>query len=176
MKITGIRCYQIDLPLKEGRYSWADGKYVEVFDSTVVVIETDSDIEGFADKPVLYQWQLIKMRSDEGHPLAPLIRLEVTILANPFNPYKFESFLNVAQDDQARVLDQLAGQDRLYLAFYGDGFNHRFTKIVNHDEQQWQYLDELVAEATDYWEGIPPEQRDFDQAKAAFMKRFETLS
>ncbi|MDA7948957.1 MAG: mandelate racemase/muconate lactonizing enzyme family protein [Hyphomicrobiaceae bacterium] len=49
MKITGFRCYQIDLPLKEGRYSWADGKYVEVFDSTIVVIETDSDFEGYGE-------------------------------------------------------------------------------------------------------------------------------
>ena len=37
------------------------------------------DIEGFADKPVLYQWQLIRMRT------APLIRLEMTILDHPFS-------------------------------------------------------------------------------------------
>jgi hypothetical protein len=126
----------------------------------------DRDIDGFADKPVLYQWQLIKM------PTAPLIRLELAILDNPFDPYKFESFLNVAQEDQARVLAQLANQDRLYLAFYGDDLGHHFTKIVDHDEQQWQYLDELVAGAIDHWESIPPEQRDFDRAKAEFMTRF----
>ena len=126
----------------------------------------DSDIEGFADKPVLYQWQLIKM------PTAPLIRLELVIVDHPANPYKFESFLNVAQEDQARVLVQLANQDQLCLAFYGDGLKYRFTKIVSHDEQQWQYLDELVAEAIDYWTRIPPEQRNFDQAKVEFMSRF----
>ena len=49
MKITGLRIYQIDLPLKEGRYSWADGKYVDVFDSTVVVIETDTGLEGVGE-------------------------------------------------------------------------------------------------------------------------------
>ena len=49
MKITGLRCYQVDLPLIEGRYSWADGKYVEIFDSTVVVIDTDSDLEGYGE-------------------------------------------------------------------------------------------------------------------------------
>jgi hypothetical protein len=104
----------------------------------------DHDIEGFANKPVSYQWQLIKM------PTAPLIRLELTILDRPANPYRFESFLNVAQEDQTGVLAQLAGQDRLYLAFYGDDFSHRFTKIVSHDQQQWQYLEELVAEALEY--------------------------
>ena len=49
MKITSINVYQIDLPLKEGRYSWADGKYVEVFDCTVVEIETDEGISGYGE-------------------------------------------------------------------------------------------------------------------------------
>lgn len=46
MKITAIKVYQVDLPLKEGRYAWADGKYVDVFDSTVVRIDTDEGMEG----------------------------------------------------------------------------------------------------------------------------------
>jgi L-alanine-DL-glutamate epimerase-like enolase superfamily enzyme len=46
VKISEIRVYQIDLPLVEGRYSWSEGKYVEVFDSTVVELVTD-------DGPVL---------------------------------------------------------------------------------------------------------------------------
>jgi hypothetical protein len=128
-----------------------------------------SDIEGFANKPVLYQWQLVKM------PTAPLIRLELAILDNPINPYKFESFLNVAQEDQLLVLTRLANQDRLYLAFYGDDFQHRFTKIVGHDEQQWQYLDDLVAEAVKYWDQIPLEQWSFDQAKVAFMNGYPAV-
>jgi len=127
----------------------------------------DSDIEGFRDRPVLYQWQVVKMFT------VPLIRLELVILDHLTNPYRFESFLNVAQEDHARVLVQLANQDRLYLAFYGDDFDHRFTKIIEHDKQQWQYLDELMSEAIEYWDKLPPEQRgDFDQAKAEFMRRF----
>ena len=49
MKITAIEVYQVDLPLKEGRYAWGDGKYVEVFDSTVVRIETDDGVEGVGE-------------------------------------------------------------------------------------------------------------------------------
>ena len=49
MKITQIKTYQIDLPLKEGRYSWSDGKYVDVFDSTVVEIETDEGVTGYGE-------------------------------------------------------------------------------------------------------------------------------
>ncbi|MCC5961596.1 MAG: mandelate racemase/muconate lactonizing enzyme family protein [Rhodobacteraceae bacterium] len=49
MKITAIRAYQIDLPLKEGRYSWSNGNYVEVFDTTVVEVETDAGITGWGE-------------------------------------------------------------------------------------------------------------------------------
>ena len=43
MKITRIRVYQVDLPLHEGSYKWSGGKSVTVFDSTVVLIDTDDD-------------------------------------------------------------------------------------------------------------------------------------
>lgn len=49
MRISGIKVYRVDLPLREGRYAWADGKYVDVFDSTVVQIETDSGVDGFGE-------------------------------------------------------------------------------------------------------------------------------
>jgi hypothetical protein len=126
----------------------------------------NADIHGFAEKPVHSQWQLIKM------PTAPLIRLEFTIYDQPDVPYRFESFLNIAEEDQSRILDQLANQDRLYLAFYGDGLQYRYTKVIPQNRHIWQYIDELSMEAQDYWSQIPPENRNFDQAKAEFMKRF----
>ena len=49
MKITAIKAWQVDLPLKEGRYSWSNGNFVDVFDSTVVAIETDEGITGYAE-------------------------------------------------------------------------------------------------------------------------------
>ena len=49
MKITGINVFQVDLPLKEGRYNWSNGNFVEVFDSTVVEIETDEGLKGYAE-------------------------------------------------------------------------------------------------------------------------------
>ena len=54
-----------------------------------VFAKFDQDIASFANAPLLSQWQLIKM------PTAPLLRLELVILDNPTNPYKFESFLNI---------------------------------------------------------------------------------
>jgi hypothetical protein len=64
-------------------------------------------------------------------PTAPLIRLNVVIFDRPENPFEFESFLNVAEEDQAHVLDELANQDELYLSFYGDDLKYRFTKTVS---------------------------------------------
>jgi L-alanine-DL-glutamate epimerase-like enolase superfamily enzyme len=49
MKITAIKAYQVDLPLKEGRYNWSGGNFMEVFDSTVVAVETDAGITGYAE-------------------------------------------------------------------------------------------------------------------------------
>jgi cis-L-3-hydroxyproline dehydratase len=49
MKITAIRVYQVDLPLKEGRYSWSNGNFVEVFDSTVIEVETDTGLKGYGE-------------------------------------------------------------------------------------------------------------------------------
>jgi hypothetical protein len=49
MKITAIKAWQVNLPLKEGRYTWSDGNSIEVFDSTVVAIETDEGVTGYAE-------------------------------------------------------------------------------------------------------------------------------
>jgi L-alanine-DL-glutamate epimerase-like enolase superfamily enzyme len=46
MKITRIRAYQVELPLLEGSYKWSGGKSVTVFDSTVVLVETDAGVTG----------------------------------------------------------------------------------------------------------------------------------
>ena len=126
----------------------------------------DSDIANFADKPVISQWQLIKM------PTAPLIRLELVIIDNPDNPFCLESFLNVADIDQENILAELAGQEKLYLAFYGDDLEYRYAKVIPHDIQQWQLLDELTAEANRYWQSLSPEVRDYDQAISVFMSQY----
>ena len=49
MKIIEINAWQVDLPLKEGRYNWSGGNSVSVFDSTVVEIKTDEGLSGYAE-------------------------------------------------------------------------------------------------------------------------------
>ena len=49
MKITGISAYRVELPLHEGNYAWSGGKSVQVFDSTIVKVETDSGLFGVGE-------------------------------------------------------------------------------------------------------------------------------
>jgi len=49
MKIKRITAYQVDLPLHEGSYKWSGGKSVDVFDSTIVRIETDAGVTGHGE-------------------------------------------------------------------------------------------------------------------------------
>ncbi len=49
MKITRILCYQVDLPLHEQTYKWSGGKSVDVFDSTIVAVETDEGAVGYGE-------------------------------------------------------------------------------------------------------------------------------
>lgn len=49
MKITSIRAYRVELPLHEGSYKWSGGKSVDVFDSTVVRVDTDGGIVGYGE-------------------------------------------------------------------------------------------------------------------------------
>jgi L-alanine-DL-glutamate epimerase-like enolase superfamily enzyme len=49
MKISRIRAYQVDLPLHEGSYKWSGGKSIDVFDSTVLAVETDDGQVGYGE-------------------------------------------------------------------------------------------------------------------------------
>ena len=49
MRITGIKAYRIELPLHEGSYKWSGGNAVEVFDSTVVEVQTDDGVTGHGE-------------------------------------------------------------------------------------------------------------------------------
>jgi L-alanine-DL-glutamate epimerase-like enolase superfamily enzyme len=49
MKIRRIAAYPVALPLHEGRYAWSGGKSVDVFDSTLVRVETDDGRAGHGE-------------------------------------------------------------------------------------------------------------------------------
>ncbi len=47
--IRGIDAYRVELPLHEGSYQWSGGNSVEIFDSTVVAIHTDTGVTGYGE-------------------------------------------------------------------------------------------------------------------------------
>lgn len=49
MQIKRIKAWQVDLPLCEGSYNWSGGKSVNVFDSTIVAVETDDGVVGYSE-------------------------------------------------------------------------------------------------------------------------------
>ena len=49
MRIIEIRAYRVELPLHEGAYKWSGGKSVQVFDSTIVEILTDTELSGYGE-------------------------------------------------------------------------------------------------------------------------------
>ena len=53
MKIKKIKIFKVDLPMKEGSYSWAKQSFAS-FDSTVITIETDNGIIGVGETCLLY--------------------------------------------------------------------------------------------------------------------------
>jgi L-alanine-DL-glutamate epimerase-like enolase superfamily enzyme len=48
MRITRIRLFKADLPMKEGSYSWSTQSHA-AFDTTVVLIDTDQGITGVGE-------------------------------------------------------------------------------------------------------------------------------
>ncbi|MBV9220087.1 MAG: mandelate racemase/muconate lactonizing enzyme family protein [Methylobacteriaceae bacterium] len=49
MQIARIEVFQVDLPLREGSYSWSGNKSIRTYDSTVVRIATDTGLAGFGE-------------------------------------------------------------------------------------------------------------------------------
>jgi L-alanine-DL-glutamate epimerase-like enolase superfamily enzyme len=49
MRTTRLRVWRVELPLHEGRYAWSGGKAVDVFDSTIVGLDTDAGLTGWGE-------------------------------------------------------------------------------------------------------------------------------
>lgn len=49
MRIEKISLYRVDLPLLEGTYRWARDQQISVFDSNIVVLETDTGLTGVGE-------------------------------------------------------------------------------------------------------------------------------
>jgi L-alanine-DL-glutamate epimerase-like enolase superfamily enzyme len=133
MKIKRIAAYQVDLPLREGSYKWSGGKSVEVFDSTIVRVDTDNGISGYGEVCPLGPFYLpayadgVRAGIKELAPhllgcdptqLAPLNRrMEAALKGHPY----VKSGIDIACWD---ILGKMTGQPVCTLlgGRYGDDF------------------------------------------------------
>jgi len=133
MKIARISAYRVELPLCEGSYGWSGGKSVQVFDSTIVRVETDGGLVGHGEVCPLGPFYLpafaqgaragISLLAPQliGHDPRELARLNRTMdAALRGHPY-VKSAIDIACWD---ILGQSAGEPVCTLlgGRYGDGF------------------------------------------------------
>lgn len=125
-----------------------------------------ADTQSLRHAPLIYDWQIITM------PTAPLIRFAAAFLDDVYHPYRLEHFLNISDPDQARCLSRLIEQSELRFDFYDAEYEFTFSKPVVHPEFRREKLAFLMREAVNHYGTLPPDQRDFDRAKAAFQRAF----
>ena len=128
-----LKAYRVELPLHEGSYNWSGGKSVQVFDSTVVRVETDSGLVGHGEVCPLGPFYLPayaagartgiaelapKLLGEDPLALGPLNRLMDAALKG--HPY-VKSAIDMACWD---ILGQATGQPVCTLlgGRYGDDF------------------------------------------------------
>lgn len=103
------------------------------------------------------------------HPSAPVIRLLLTFYDQPARPLAFETFVNVANPAQRADYADLAQQPALTLLFYDETVTHRLNKRVRHTAGE--QVGTILSVAERLREAIPATDFDFDQAKAAVLRR-----
>lgn len=104
-----------------------------------------------------------------SHPTAPVVRVVTRIHDQPDSSLGLETFINVEDPDQRSDYAALAEQDHLLLLFYDERLAHQLTKRVGTPNPE--AVTEVLTNADRLLSAIPPEQRDFDQAKADVMAR-----
>ena len=113
--------------------------------------------------PMLVRHQLY------SHPAAPVIRTVLTVYDDPSQPLRFESFINVAEQDQYADFAALANQERLVVLFYDEQLRHRLSKLIHAGLDN--AIAEMLARAEQVRSAIPAEHYDFGRAKAEVMAR-----
>ena len=103
------------------------------------------------------------------HPSAPVIRTVVTISDQPQRPLALESYTNVEDEQQRTEFAALADQARYLLLVYDERLQHRLNKVV--PKRPDPTIAQIVERAVRMQAAIPPEQFDFDAAKAAVLER-----
>lgn len=123
----------------------------------------DQDVRGFKGKvPIQTYWEL-------GHfECGSVLRMHITIFDRPDNPYRFETFINVASPEQLACVNQLVSQETLQLHFFDGRTEYVLTKEIKYPHVQRRQLENLTAQALQDLTKLGPAW-DFDLAKVVFQ-------
>ena len=102
------------------------------------------------------------------HPLAPVIRMVMTIYDQPQSPLALEMYINVEDPQQRGEFAALATQQYLYLLFYDEQLRHRLNKQV--PNAVGGDVARVVEAADKLHAAIPTDRFDFDRAKQEVMR------
>lgn len=103
-----------------------------------------------------------------AHPRSPVVRSLLTFYDVPDQPLRLETFTNVADPEQREPFAALATQEQIPLLFYDEALCHRLSKRMTNTATEW--IPAIVGEANRLLAAIPPDQRDFDAAKADVLE------
>lgn len=102
-------------------------------------------------------------------PQAPVIRSVIRIYDDPSHPLTLETFTNIRDEEQRQNFATLSGQPKYIFTFYNKQLTHRLTKSLDntHREQTASLFRQALLASS----RIPDRRYDFDQAKAAVIRR-----
>lgn len=126
----------------------------------------DQEVAGFrGNTPVQFYWEL------GCFDCGSVLRFHLTIFDQPENPYRFETFINVASPEQLACCMKLLDQETLQIHFFGSRTEYVFTKEVRYPLTQRRQLGKLVTQALQDQETLGTAW-DFNQAKVMFQVQY----
>jgi len=102
-------------------------------------------------------------------PMAPVIRMVLSIYDQPDAPLALETFVNVADPEQRADYADLIRRHDLRVLFYDEALSHRLTKRLRGTSPV--ELRRLLSLAERLRATIHPDRYDFDAAKAAVLEQ-----
>ncbi|MEM7034071.1 MAG: hypothetical protein AAF629_31310 [Chloroflexota bacterium] len=143
-----------------GAVLWQDASLEQ---TALLAKASDADVASFQGQiPINTQWEI------GYYPMASVLRMVLSIYDRSNRPYRFETFINVAEGEQLACITQLAEQAELNLHFFDSRTEYVFTKAIRQAIQSRQTLHGLISEAEADYARLE-DQWDFDQAKARFQ-------
>lgn len=135
----------------------------ETTDGTILIAKLpDHEIESLRGQlPIRSRFELFR------HPAGPVLRLTLTFFDRPGSHLTLETFCNVDDPTQLREWADLLCQPALRVAIFGELRRQRLGKRVGLPPDLGRQ--ELIPTALRLLAAIAPDERDFDQARAAVI-------